>query len=77
MKRLIVSFVLVACLPLGGCGSPEARRTRGSGPGADVGNRPAIAKMHEGAQPFWKTPERLANKQGPLDGARQADRLSR
>jgi uncharacterized protein YceK len=77
MKRLNISCALLACLLLSGCGSPEARRTRGSGPGADVGNRPAIAKMHEGAQPFWKTPERLTNKQGPLDAARQADRLSR
>ena len=35
-----------------GCTSPETTRTRGGGPGADVGNRREIVRMHEGAQPF-------------------------
>jgi hypothetical protein len=77
VRNRALAIVLIACAALAGCGSPEARRTRGSGPGADVGNRPGIARMHEGAQPYWKTPRRVEGKQGPDDGARQADRLSR
>jgi hypothetical protein len=38
------------------CDSPEARRTRGGGPGADVGNRRPIVEMHDGPQPYFKTP---------------------
>jgi hypothetical protein len=56
--------------------SPESTRTRG-GRGADVGNRPAVAKIHDGADPFWKTPERIPTHHPPLESARQAERLSR
>jgi hypothetical protein len=41
---------------LAACASPEAVRTRGGGPGADVGNRSASVEMHEGAQPYHGTP---------------------
>jgi len=52
-RALIV--VLALLLGLSGCGSPEARRTRGGGPGADVGNRNGV-ELHAGADPFAKTP---------------------
>jgi hypothetical protein len=55
---LVTSCVLLA-VTLMGCGSPEATRTRGSGPGADVGNRGPIVYMHEGAQPYFATPRTL------------------
>jgi hypothetical protein len=38
------------------CTSPEATRTRGGGPGADIGNRGPVVQMHEGADPYYKTP---------------------
>jgi hypothetical protein len=55
--RLIFAFLL-ALLAVGliACDSPEARRTRGGGPGADPGNRGRIIEMHHGAQPYYKTP---------------------
>jgi hypothetical protein len=66
-----LSFCLV------GCASPETARTRGGGPGADVGNRSKFVEMHEGSQPFWKTPKIIPTKHPPLDPANQADELSR
>ena len=66
-----LSFCLV------GCASPETARTRGGGPGADVGNRSKFVEMHEGSQPFWKTPKIIPAKHPPLEPANQADELSR
>jgi hypothetical protein len=78
VKRVLCVLV-VACV-VTACTSPEARRTRGGGPGADVGNRPAgtaAVAMHGGSDPFWKTPDRLDGvKSMPLDPARQAQQLS-
>ena len=48
-------LVLLAAA-LVGCDSPEAKRSRGGGPGADVGNRRPIVEMHQGAQPYYRTP---------------------
>jgi hypothetical protein len=47
---------LIALVAIAGCSSPEARRARAGGPGADVGNRSADVEIHEGAQPYYKTP---------------------
>ncbi len=66
----------VACGVAASCTSPEATRTRG-GRGADVGNRRATVEMHQGSQPFWKTPNRINVEHPPLDPAQQADALSR
>ncbi len=60
------------------CSSPEASRTRGGGPGADVGNRDGQnVLMHEGSDPFANTPKLIKTQNPPLAPARQADRLSR
>lgn len=64
-------------LYLAGCASPERTRTRGGGPGADVGNRAKFVQMHEGSKPFEKTPKVISAKHPPLDPASQADQLSR
>jgi hypothetical protein len=45
---------LVASLALAGCASPEAARARGGGLGADVGNRGAPVRMHEGSVPYYR-----------------------
>jgi hypothetical protein len=68
---LAVIFLLV------GCTSPETIRTRGGGPGADVGNRTTVLRMHEGSDPFAKTPKIIRAQNPALAGARQADQLSR
>ena len=69
--------VAALVLYLAACASPETTRSRGGGPGADVGNRDKIVEMHEGSQPFWKTPKLIPSKSPPLDPANQADKLSR
>lgn len=76
MNAVRVALVLAA-LAAPACTSPEAERTRGSGPGADVGNRPAAVKMHEGSRPYWNTPERIAVEHPPLDAAQHAQQISR
>jgi hypothetical protein len=76
MRRAFILLVM-ACAGAASCASPEASRTRGGGPGADVGNRSRTVEMHEGSQPFWKTPRRIEVEHPPLDTARQADELSR
>ena len=76
-QRTIIIATLVACGALPACASPEATRSRGQGPGADLGNRPRVVRMHEGSDPFWKTPRRITGEHPPLEPARQADRLSR
>ena len=60
-----------------GCASPETMRTRGGGPGADVGNRAKVVEMHEGSRPFWRTPDLIPSKHPPLEPANQAAELSR
>jgi len=72
---LFLSFFIVA---LTACSSPETSRSRGSGAGADVGNRDTkFVRMHEGSDPFANTPKIIRTQNPPLAGARQADRLSR
>jgi hypothetical protein len=75
MKTVAFTVLLIGCTVAVGCVSPETTRARG-GRGADVGNRSEVAKMHDGAEPFWKTPRRVATHP-PLESARQAEQLSR
>lgn len=72
-----LSLLIAFSFCLVGCASPEATRTRGGGPGADVGNRGKVVEMHEGSRPFWKTPELITSQHPPLEPANQADELSR
>ena len=76
MRQLVISLALA--LAAAACTSPEATRTRAGGPGAAPGNRRSVVQMHEGSDPYWRTPQRVAIKQqAPIETARQADRLSR
>ena len=68
---LLVAVALVACT------SPEADRTRGGGPGADVGNRGNPIVMHEGSSPYADTPKRIPSQAPPVAPASQARQLSR
>ena len=76
MRRNLI-LLLIASAVLAACESPETMRSRGGGPGADVGNRDKLVEMHEGAQPFWKTPKIIPAKHPPLGPANQAHELSR
>lgn len=62
----IVTVVLAAC------GSPEAARTQGGGPGGDIGNRGATVQMHEGSRPYHHTPRVVPGGMTALDPASQA-----
>jgi hypothetical protein len=69
MKRGLPTTLALA---LAACGSPEASRVQGGGPGGDTGNRPDIVRMHEGSRPYEHT-RRLLPAEGPaLDTASQA-----
>lgn len=68
--------VLLACLSVAGCTSPEATRSRGGGSGGDPGNRPAQVKMHEGSQQYYETPVRIRFEGPPLGPSEQARHLS-
>lgn len=72
--KLRVTMLVIACSTFAGCGSPEVRRMRGGGPGADVGNRSRTVEMHDGSQPFWKTPDRIGVEHPSLEPARHAER---
>jgi hypothetical protein len=74
LRRLVVP----AALLLAACGSPEAERVRGGGPGADVGNRDARVEMHAGSVIYFNVPcnTTLPSCDGPMPlrtARRQAD----
>ncbi len=50
-RRVVVLLAILA-----GCASPEARRQRGGGPGADPGNHDPVARLHAGARIYYRTP---------------------
>ena len=66
----------VFCLLIGAaaCASPEARRARGGGPGADLGNHDRVAELHAGAKMYYRTPCRTVKVKcsgpTPVFGAR-------
>ena len=74
---LFLAMLLFSAGGASGCASPEAARTRGGGPGADPGNRPARIEMHGGSDQFWKTPDLIPADHVPLEPARQAREHSR
>ena len=73
--RLALLAIIAAAVAA--CASPEANRSRGGGPGADVGNRSSIVRMHEGSRPYEKTPKIIGAEHPPLEPARQASEFSR
>jgi hypothetical protein len=75
MRRLAI-ILLFAFAASAGCTSPEATRARGGGPGADVNNRPAQVKMHEGSRQYYETPVRIPSESPPLAPSEQARQLS-
>lgn len=53
--RALPIFLLVGGLLLTAC-SPEATRTRGNGPGGDIGNRSRVVDLHGRLDPYYQTP---------------------
>ena len=57
MKAIVFFALLAGAVAASGCVSPETTRTRGGGPGADVGNHPrGPVELHAGARMFAGTP---------------------
>lgn len=50
-----LALALLAALALAGC-SPESLRSRGSGPGGDIGNRGATVELHGRTDPAYGVP---------------------
>jgi hypothetical protein len=73
--KLVLLMIITAVIA--GCTSPEATRSRGGGPGADMGNRGSIVRMHEGSHPYEQTPTIIGAKHPPLESARQASEFNR
>ena len=76
MSLTLITFFMTGLFSLAACASPETTRTRGGGPGADIGNRTKFVQMHEGSRPFENTPKVIPTKHPPLAPASQANDLS-
>jgi len=61
VRRLAVWLALGALTAA--CTSPEATRMREGGRGADPGNQRGVVQLHEGADPYWRTPRQLPERQ--------------
>jgi hypothetical protein len=76
--RIKIILTLSAALLLLGCQSPEVKRSRGGGPGADLGYRGETVEMHAGSEPYYQTPQlidaRIAVTQNENKSAQQASK---
>ncbi len=72
-----LALLMITSAVIAGCTSPETTRSRGGGPGADLGNRGSIVRMHEGSRPYEDTPKLIGAEHPPLESARQASEFSR
>ena len=55
--RVKMILALNVALLLLGCQSPEVKRARGGGLGADLGYRGQAVEMHAGSEPYHGTPQ--------------------
>ena len=75
MRSKLVLQLAVAALLFCACQSREAQRTRGGGRGADLGYRGSSIDMHEGAEPYHKTPQLIDARHARVDAnQKQASR---
>jgi hypothetical protein len=56
LRDLAMTVFTVGLFLLTACVSPEATRTRGGGPGADVKNWNQPVELHAGAEQYYRTP---------------------
>jgi hypothetical protein len=71
------ALALAAVLIVAGCTSPETKRTRGGGAGADVGNRGSNVELHEGAEPYYQTPQLIASEHALSGRSNKSEQASR
>jgi hypothetical protein len=76
MRAKVILTIGTALLLLG-CESPEVKRTRGGGRGADLGHRDRNVDMHEGADPYYQTPQLIDSRYARAGNAKNSDRLTR
>jgi hypothetical protein len=69
MNTARLAVVFFSLSGLAACASPEAARTRGGGPGADVGNRQQPVEIHAGADPYWETPKLIESERSAVAAA--------
>ena len=67
-RRVLVAIMLTGSLLA--CNSPEATRTRGGGPGADVGNRGSV-ELHGSSEIYYGTPMRITAAARGTDTSRR------
>jgi hypothetical protein len=67
--------ILLWAIFLAACTSPETSRSRGGGPGADLGNRGELVEMHEGAEPYYRTPRLVEAQPEPSESDQRQARL--
>ena len=72
-----LALLMIMSAVIAGCTSPETTRSRGGGPGADLGNRGSVVRMHEGSRPYADTPKLIGAEHPSLEPARQASEFSR
>jgi hypothetical protein len=70
-------FVLLTILVFAGCSSPEVKRARGSGAGADLGYRGDVVEMHAGADPYYRTPQLIDSEYARSGDSNTSQRASR
>jgi hypothetical protein len=58
LSRTLGILLLLGVLMAAAC-SPEATRSRGGGPGGDIGNHSAVTQMHGNVNPYYETPRYL------------------
>ena len=52
----VLARAAIAGLGIMACSSPEGKRVRGGGAGADVANRDPVIQMHAGSRMYYETP---------------------
>lgn len=76
MGAKLILFIAAAFL-LASCESPEIKRTRGGGRGADLGYRGSTVDMHEGAEPYYQTPQLIESRHARTRDDKAGDRVNR
>jgi hypothetical protein len=72
-----VILALAALVIFVGCTSPETNRTRGGSRGADLGYRGSSVDLHEGAEPYYRTPQVIDSRYARPGTPGDSERASR
>jgi hypothetical protein len=75
--RVMMLLPIAAAFLFIGCESPEVKRARGAGRGADLGYRGSNVEIHGGAEPYYQTPQLIDSRYARPGDAKNGERLSR